>query len=381
MSVMGSRLRGPVAVALVALLLGACGGGDGAPAGDRQTPTGDEAVDDAVDPLSCPERLAIDASGALYVADICTNRVLRVSPAGAWSLFAGTGEAGYSGDGGPATAAELEYNAGVTVDEKGNVYIVECGGNVVRRVSPGGIITTVAGLGGRGAGKGGYSGDGGPATEAEFNCPSDGDFDPSGNLYVIDRDNRVIRRVDPSGVITTFAGGGTLGAAGASPPAEGGPATGVRFGLPVSAAVDSAGNVYISDETGHRVWKVDPSGTISTYAGTGKPGFSGDGGPADRARLNGPYDLAIDDEDNLFIADYENNRIRRVDPDGVITTIAGNGEVGVVGDGGPATEAQIQSPYGLVVGGSGNLYITDQENALIRVVDPSGIIRTLEFEG
>ena len=377
MSVMGSRLRGRVAVALVALLLGACGGGEGAPAGDRQTPTGDEVVDGAVDPLSCPEKLAVDASGALLVPDICTNRVLRVSPAGVWSMFAGTGEAGYSGDGGPATAAELEYVAGLTVDEEGNVYIVECGGNVVRRVGPDGIITTVAGLGGKGAGKGDYSGDGGPATKAELNAPADGAIDPSGNLYIADRDNRVIRRVDRSGVITTFAGGGV---AGAGPPPEGAPATDVRFGLPVSVVVDSAGNVYISDEPGHRVWKVDPSGTITTYAGTGKPGFSGDGGPADQARLNGPYDLAIDDEDNLFIVDYENRRIRRVDPNGVITTVAGNGEVGVAGDGGPATEAQIQSPYGLVVGGSGNLYIADQENALIRVVDPAGIIRTLEFQ-
>ena len=194
--------------------------------------------------------------------------------------------------------------------------------NVVRRVSPDGIITTVAGLGGRGYGKGGYSGDGGPANEAELRCPLDAAIDPSSNLFIADRANSVIRRVDPSGVISTFAGGGKVDLTTPSPPSEV-PATEARFqpGSPGQIEVDSAGNVLIADEEGHRVWKIDPSGRLAAFAGTGQPGFSGDGGPA--------------------------------------------------------TEAQLQSPYGLVVDGAGNLYIADQENALIRIVDSAGVIRTL----
>ena len=380
--VRGPGWRGRGAVAVIALLLTACSGTVASrgvsPTPDGQTPAASASVDGAVEPLSCPNGLAVDASGALYVADFCTNRVLVVSPAGAPSILAGTGQVGYSGDGGSATAAELESPSGVTVDDGGDVYVMECGGNVVRRVSPDGIITTVAGLGGRGYGNGGYSGDGGPATEAELRCPLDAAIDASGNLLIVDRANSVIRRVEPSGVISTFAGGGTVDLTTASPPSEV-PATEVRFkpGGPVQIEVDSAGNVLIADEEGHRVWKIDPSGNLAAFAGTGQPGFSGDGGPADKAQLNGPYGLAIDGEDNMFIGDYENSRIRRVDPDGTITTVAGNGEVGTGGDGGPATEAQLQSPYGLAVDGAGNLYIADEENARIRIVDSAGIIRTL----
>ena len=333
-----------------------------------------------VGPLTSPERLAVDAAGSLYVADICTHRVLRASAEGDWSVFAGTGTAGYSGDGGLATAAMIEGPAGLTVDDDGNIYIVEGAGNVIRRVSPDGIISTVAGLGGKGEGQGGYSGDGGPAIEAEFAWPVDGAIDHRGNIYVADRDNSVVRRVDESGVITTFAGGGSVDVQAGTPPYEG-PATDARFGpeSPTSVVVDSVGNVYIADEKGHRILRADPAGNMSTYAGTGQPGFSGDGGPASEAQLNGPYDLAIDDAGNLYFVDYENSRIRRVDADGIITTVAGNGEIGLAGDGGPATEAELQSPYGLAMGDSGNLYIADQENALIRVVDPDGIIRALEF--
>jgi sugar lactone lactonase YvrE len=274
----------------------------------------------------------------------------------------------------------IEGPAGLTVDDDGNVYIVEGAGNVVRRVSPDGIITTVAGVGGKGEGQGGYSGDAGPATGAELAWPVDGAIDHRGNIYIADRDNSVVRRVDALGVITTFAGGGTVDVAAGGPPYEG-PATDARFGResPISVVVDAVGNVYISDEKGHRILRADAAGRLSTYVGTGQPGFSGDGGPASRAQVNGPYDLAINDAGNLFFGDYENSRIRRVDADGVITTVAGNGGIGLAGDGGPATEAELQSPYGLAVDDSGNVYIADQENALIRVVDPAGIIRTLEF--
>jgi sugar lactone lactonase YvrE len=380
-----TRPRAPLALGLLGVLLGACIAGGSPfeseqPSSDRPTPSAAESVGAAIVPLSCPDGLAVDAAGILYAADVCTNRVLQFSPDEGWSSFAGTGAAGYSGDGGPATEAELEYVGGVLVDDEGTVFITECGGNVVRTVAPDGIITTLAGVGGMGAGNGGYSGDGGQATEAELACPSDGALDGVGNLYLVDRDNSVVRRVDASGVITTIAGGGSLDTAGAGSPAEGLPATEARFPAesPVHVVVDAAGNVYLADEKAHRVWKVDSSGILTTFAGTGVAGFSGDGGPASQAELNGPYGLALDGDGNLHVGDYENARIRRIDPDGIITTVVGNGEVGTAGDGGPAIEAQLQSPYGLVVDVDGNLYIADQENARIRIVDAQGIIRSLE---
>jgi hypothetical protein len=239
--VRGPGWRGTGTVAVIALLLTACSGTVASP-GVSSTPHGQTpAASASVDPLSCPEGLAVDGSGALYVAHVCTNRVLVVSPTRARSVFAGTGQAGYSGDDGSATAAELNRVTGVTVDDGGNVYVVECGGNVVRRVSHG-IITRVAGLGGRGYGKGGYSGDGGPATEAELRCPLDAAIDPSGNFFIADRANSVVRRVDRSGVISTFAGGGTVDLTTPSPPSEV-PATEARFQpeSPAQIEVDSAG--------------------------------------------------------------------------------------------------------------------------------------------
>lgn len=330
----------------------------------------------SVEPLACPDGLAVDAAGTLYVADVCTNRVLARSSAGAWRVFAGTGDAGYSGDEGPADLARLEYVSGVTLDRMGNVYLVECGGNVIRRVGPDGTITTVAGVGGMGAGQGGYAGDGGAATEAQLACPSDAAFHPVDGLFITDRENSVVRRVDEAGAIATVAGGGSVDAASAS----GSPATDVRFApeSPVQVVVDAAGSLYLADEPGHRVWKVDPSGIMTAFAGTGDPGFSGDGGPAHDAQLHGPYGLAIDFEGRLYVGDYENARIRRIGSDGVITTIAGSGEVGSAGDGGLATSAQLQSPYGLAVADDGTLYISDQENARIRVIDPTGVIDTLD---
>jgi sugar lactone lactonase YvrE len=371
-------------VAVCVLLLTACAGEADPPSdagglpSDRPTVSAAPSEDAATEGLSCPDGLAVDHAGTLYAADVCTNRVLQWSSEGGWTAFAGTGLAGFSGDGEPATDAELDYAGGVLADDEGNVYIAECGGNVVRLVTPDGIIGTVAGVGGLGAGNGGYAGDGGPATEAELACASDGALDSSGNLYIVDRDNSVVRRVDASGTITTIAGGGTLDTSGPDAPAEGRPATEAQFAAesPVHVEVDADGIVYLADEKAHRVWMIDASGTLHAFAGTGVAGFSGDGGAANEAELNGPYGLALDGAGNLYIGDYENARIRRVERDGTITTIAGNGEVGTAGDGAPATEAQLQSPYGIVVDTEGNLYIADQENAAVRIVDPEGIIDT-----
>jgi serine/threonine-protein kinase len=349
--------------------------GPSAPSSDSPRPSDDSTGTT----LACPDGLAIDSAGILYAADVCTNRVLRYAEDEGWTVFAGTGSAGYSGDGGPAADAELEYVGGVMTDGSGSIYITECGGNVVRAVGPDGIILTVAGIGGMGAGNGGYSGDGGPATDAELACPSDGAALADGVLYVVDRDNSVLRRIDTSGVITTIAGGGTLDTTGADAPAAGERATEARFPFesPVQVVVDATGNVFLADEKAHRVWRIDASGVMNAFAGTGVAGYSGDGGPATEAQLNGPYGLAIDADGNLHVGDYENARVRRIDPSGVITTVAGNGDIGIGGDGGPATDAQLQSPYGIVVADDGTLYVADQENAIVRLVDASGTIWTL----
>ena len=244
-------------------------------------------------------------------------------------------------------------------------------------MSPDGIITTVAGVGGRGYGKFGYSGDGGPATEAELRCPQDAAIDPSGNLFIADKLNSVIRQVDPSGVISTFAGGGTVDLATASPRSgyprkrrDSNPDR--RFRLKSTRRAMSSSRTNKATASGRSILPA----TLPCSPARESSGFSGDGGPADKAQLNGPYGLAVDGENNVFIGDSETSRIRRVDPDGTITTVAGNGEVGTGGDGGPATEAQLESPYGLAVDGAGSLYIADQDNALIRIVDSAGIIRT-----
>ncbi len=213
-------------------------------------------------------------------------------------------------------------------------------------------IVTVAGNG-----TFGYSGDGGPGTDASLADPSGVHVDGSGNLYIVDTNNRRIRKVDPSGTITTVAGNGNSGYSG-----DGGPGTDASLADPSGVHVDGSGNLYIADTNNQRIRKVDPSGTITTVAGDGNSGFSGDGGPATDARLNFPSAVYVDGSGNLYIADRENHRIRKVDALGTITTVAGNGGFGSSGDGGAATAASLAFPSGVYVDGSGNLFIADRHN-------------------
>ena len=269
-------------------------------------------------------------------------------------------------DNGPATAARLNRPRGVAVDGAGNLYIADRYNHRIRKVDSTGVITTIAGTGEFGAG-----GDGGPATQAQLAFPTNVAVDGAGNLYIADASNHRIRRVDPSGSITTIAGTGERGFAG-----DGGPATQAQLAFPTDVAVDGAGNLYIADAGNHRIRRVDPSGSITTIAGTGERGFAGDGGPATQARLYDPSGVAVDRAGNLYIADSGNHRIRRVSQSGTITTIAGTGERGFGGDGGPAVEAQLYYPRGVAVGQMGDLYIADISNHRIRRVGRSGTITT-----
>ncbi len=279
--------------------------------------------------------------------------------------------AGGVGDGGPATAARFENPQGVAVDSSGNVYFSDSGGDRVRKVDTSGVISTVAGTG-----MGGFSADGGPATEAPISTPYGVALDSSGNLYFSDNLNNRIRKVDTSGVITTVAGTGTRGFSG-----DGGPATSAQIQFVEAIAVDSSGNLYIADSSDDRIRKVDTSGVISTFAGTGTGGFSGDGGQATSAQLNDPHGVAVDSSGNVYIADYLNNRIRKVDTSGVITTVAGTGTYGFSGDGGQATSAWLRRPEGVGVDSSGNVYIADSRSHRIRKVDTSGVITTVAGNG
>lgn len=310
--------------------------------------------------LSRPLAVAVDNSGNVYIADRSNNRVRKVDPNGVISTIAGTDRHHYNGDDIPATSATLSAPTAVAIDSTGNVYIADDAHLRVRKISPNGIITTFAG------GQWGDSGDGGPAIDAQFKSLTGVAVDSFGNVYIVDSNNGRVRKVDPAGVITAFAGSGRCCNRG-----DGGPALQAYLSNPTGVATDAAGNVYIVDTYGVRgVRKVTLDGIITTIAGTGQDGYYGDGGPATSARLFWPRDVAVDDKGNVFIADTGNSSIRKVDANGTISTFAGIGKrtYGYAGDGGPATSAEFRSPNGIAVDGAGNVYIADTYNHRVRKV-------------
>jgi len=420
-----------------------------------------------------PHGLARDSSGNIYVSDVYGQRIRKITRAGKISTYAGTGISGYNGDGMVASKTQISYPSGLTFDPAGNLVFADGGNSRVRKIDrTTTLVSTIAG-----DGTFGYTGDGGPATSAELGQPWELLYDSSKNLYISDVGDNVVRIVNSGGTINTFAGDGVAGFSG-----DGGPAIKAELNIPSGLAIDAGKNVYIADRLNHRVRKVDTTGTITTFAGDGNTGYSGDGGPATSAAIGNPrglkvksgtlyisnsgrsrvrnvvlntqiintyagsftgYDgdghsltssqffggsalffdrtgnlflndsfngrvrkavsgnmmtlgggylgdtkvatsaalyvpeaVAFDKHGNYFIADYAGNRVRKVSATGKITTVAGTGVSGYSGDGGPATSAMLYFPAGVVVDSNLNLYIADQANNVIRKVDTAGKIST-----
>ena len=317
--------------------------------------------------LSDPLGVAVDSAGNVYVADTRNDRIRRIATGGTISTVAGNGTWTTGGDNGPATAAGLRTPYGVAMDAAGNLYIAETQGGRIRKVDTSGTITTVAGNGWLG-----YQGDGVAATLTGLAFPSAVAVDRAGNLFIADTDNNRIRKVDASGKISTVAGAGGSGYSG-----DGAAATGAMLYMPGGVAVDAAGNLYIADSGNHRVRKVDAAGTIATVAGTGTPGNSGDGGPAARAQLYTPSGVAVDRSGGLYITDTINNQLRKVSAAGIIGTLVG----GATGDGGPGVFAPLNGPSRTARDGAGNLYVSDGGNHRVRKIAPGGVVTTVAGTG
>lgn len=310
--------------------------------------------------FSNPTQVAADRRGNLYIADYRNSRIRKMDRHGIITAFAGTGEAGFAGDGGPALQAKINFPHAITMTDNGTVYFTDTRNHRARRITPDGIITTIAGNG-----QAAFSGDGGSALNASLNQPEGIAVDARGNVFIAEFNNHRIRKVSPAGIITTVAGNGTAGFSG-----DGGPAVNAAMNVTPVVTVDSSGNLYVGDRENHRVRKVDRRGIITTVAGNGVEATTeniGDGGLAKAASLNRPVGLALDRAGNLYIAERNGHRVRKVTPAGVITTIAGTGVAGFNGDNADATKAMLNTPRRLTVNPAGDvLYLADTDNHRIR---------------
>jgi len=329
--------------------------------------------------FTAPEGIAVGADGSVYVSDYSGQRVFRLQKNGSLSVVAGTGVFAEGGDGGPATKADLQGPTGLAFDRRGTLYVADLWADRVRQIDPSGIIATIAGSGPTTLERAtysnpdpnqGFSGDGGPATAARFYAPLGLAFDSHGTLYVADSFNGRVRPISPDGTVTSLDA--------SSLPAP--------MWLPRYLAFDGADNLYVTDGApnalmanligGCRIVRVSPAGVMTVVAGTGTCGFSGDGGPAAAAQLNNPNGLAFDSAGNLYVADSNNERIRRIDRSGNISTVAGTGTPGFSGDGGPGIHAKIYDPFGIGIVGD-NLYIAEGGGRRVRLLHlASGIIAT-----
>ena len=310
--------------------------------------------------LNQPLAVALDAGGNLFIADTGTQRIRQVSPKGTISTAAGTGTAAVGADASMANATPLNSPMGVAVDVAGNLLIADTYNHRIRQVTADGRIRTVAGTG-----TGGYGVDGAPPLTVALRGPRGLCTDRGGTMYIADTSNHRVLRIPFGGVAQTVAGNGSPGDGG-----DGGDARFAQLNQPSACHVDSYGNLYIADTLNHRIRKVSAGGTISTLAGTGAAGFSGDESPGAAAQISGPLGVIADDTGTIYIADTGNHRVRMVTPDGVIHTIAGSGIPGFGGDNGAATAAQLWVPAGLTLDGAGDLYIADSGNQRVRRLVP-----------
>ncbi len=307
--------------------------------------------------FNSPHGVAFDAAGNMYVSEFGGNRIRKISTGNIVSTFAGNGTGNYSGDGGLATSATVNKPVGMCFDASGNMFFADYLNHCIRKITPSGIITTVAGTGG----VSGFGGDGGLATSALLNSPCDVKVDAAGNLLIADSFNNRVRAVNTSGIIFTVVGNGTGSSTG-----DGGLSTSATVNFPAGVYLDASGNIYITELNGHRVRMINSSAIISTIFGNGTPSSTGDGGPATAATVNGPGTIIGDPSGNLLISEYYGQRIRSINPSGTVTTIAGTGVGSFSGDGGPATSATMNGPFQIALDASNNIYVGEYLNSRVR---------------
>ena len=324
--------------------------------------------------LIYPNGLALHPDGSLYVSDIGAHQIFRLDKQGKLTVVAGTGAQGFFGDGGPATAARLSSPADITFDGDGRLLVADTFNHRIRRIDRDGDITTIVG-----DGKNNFSRAETPALSASLNNPQSIALAPDGTFYIADTYNHVVRKVAPDGTVSVFAGT-EAGLAG-----DGGAAAKAQLNLPQAVAVAPDGSVYVSDSANSRIRRVGPDGIIQTVAGSGPgsgeggAGFGGDGGPADKAKLFSAADLKFNAPGQLYVSDTGNNRVRLI-AHNVIITVAGAGDAGFSGDNGPARAAKLNTPQKLAPAPDGSVYIADRVNCRVRKIDPRGVITTVAGE-
>lgn len=324
--------------------------------------------------------IAEDEQGNVYITDRGATASTRpfqgsilwkIDPQGIAHAIAGTGHQGTPVDGAPALETDITSGEGLVLDPEGRPVFPDHQNDVVLRIEPTGRLSRIAGTGEKG-----YAGDGGPATDAKFDRPYDVAFDSHGDLYVVDEGNHVVRRIDAEGIVTTVAGNGTPGYSG-----DGGPATEAQLNEPYNIAFDAQGRMLIGDSANNAVRRVDENGVITTIAGTGEQGYSGDGGPATQATLNLPQEVLVAADGRIFIGDEHNNAIRVIGNDGTITTLIGDGQAGRAADGTPVAEARLNDPEGMIIRRDGTLLILDGRNFRVLAVDPAGTVHNFAGRG